>query len=134
MLGASAGGDVAALESGIKLKAQTDAPGMKPDGDLMSARLQGGGHADGTVTLQPNACYTIIGFGSPGVFDYQINLMTAPPMPPQILAQSPAGGGNPTLGPGDQCVRNPYAVPMVIKVDMHLIRGQGLVGARVYKK
>ncbi|MET0414140.1 MAG: hypothetical protein ABW217_22715, partial [Polyangiaceae bacterium] len=84
------------------------------------------------LTLQMNKCYSIVGFGGPGVFDYQINLITAPPLPPQVLAQSGTGRADPTLGPNEQCVRNPYPLPLVVNVDMTVLRGQGMVGARAY--
>jgi hypothetical protein len=84
--------------------------------------------------MQPGACYTIVGFGGPGVFDYQINVITAPPLPPQVIAQSPPGSVTPTVGPNEQCLQTPSPVPLQVKVDMHLLRGQGLVGAQAYKK
>lgn len=133
-LGALTGGEQAQLEQGIKMKAQQDAKGMKPDGQLMSAKLQQGGHAEGSMVLEPGRCYAIVGFGNLGVFQYQINLITAPPMPPQVLAQSKADGIDPTVGPNEQCVKNPYPTPLPVKVDMHVLKGQGLVGAQAYKK
>lgn len=133
-LGALTGGEQAPLEQGIKLQAKTQAKGMVPEGQLMSGRLQTDGHAEATITLQSGRCYTVVGFGGPGVFDFQINLLSAPPMPPQILAQSSAGSINPVVGPNEQCFRNPYPLPLTVKVDMHVLRGQGLVGAQVYRK
>lgn len=133
-LGMLTGGEMATLEQGIKMKAQTDAKGMKPEGQLMSAKLQQNGHAEAMVTLAPGSCYTIIGFAGLGVFQYQINVLTAPPLPPQVLAQSQATGSDPTVGPGDQCFRNPYPTALPVKIDMHLIKGQGLVGAQAYRK
>ena len=133
-LGALTGGEQAPIEQGIKMQAQTQAKGKQPEGQLLSAHLQQDGHAEGSLTMQPGACYTVIGFGGLGVMDYQVNLVTAPPLPPQILAQSPTGGVAPVIGPNDQCIRSPYPLPMVVKVDMHLLRGQGLVGAQAYKK
>lgn len=132
-LGGAMGGELAPIEQGIKAKAATDAVGMKAEGDMLSARLAPGGHAEGTLTLQPGSCYTVIGFAGLGVFEYQINLITAPPLPPQVLAQSSTGVA-PVLGAGDQCIRAPSPVPMVVKIDMHAVRGQGMVGARVYRK
>jgi hypothetical protein len=38
------------------------------------------------------------------------------------------------VGPNEQCIKSPYPLPLVVKVDMHVLRGQGLVGAQVYKK
>jgi hypothetical protein len=133
-LGLLTGGETAQLEQGIKMKAQTEAKGKKPDGPLMSAKLQQGGHAQADFTLQPGGCYTFIGFANPGVFNYQINVLTAPPMPPQVLAQSDADSVDPTVGPLEQCVKNPYPTAMAVKLDMHLLKGQGLVGAQAYKK
>jgi hypothetical protein len=133
-LGTLTVGEQAPIEQGVKMQAETQAKGMKPENQLMTARLTPDGHAVGSLTMQPGTCYSIIGFGGIGVFDYQINLVTAPPMPPQVLAQSPAGGVAPVVGPNDQCVRSPYPLALVVKVDMHVLRGQGLVGAQIYKK
>jgi hypothetical protein len=133
-LSALTGGELAPIEHGIRMKAQTDAKGMKADGQLMSAKLREDGHAQATLMLQPGACYSIVGFGGLGVFRYQINLITAPPLPPQVLAQSGAERADPTVGANEQCIRNPYPLPMQVKVDMHVVKGQGLVGAQAYKK
>ncbi|MCA9591853.1 MAG: hypothetical protein KC776_01040 [Myxococcales bacterium] len=133
-LGALTGGEMNIIEQGIKMKAQSDAKGMKSDGQLMSAKLQQDGHAQADLMLQPNKCYTIIGFGNPGVFRYQINLISSPPAPPQVLAQSGADSPAPTVGPNETCIKNPYPAPLQVKVDMHVVQGTGLVGAQVYSK
>jgi len=134
ILGALVGGEQAPLDEGIKSVAETQAKGMTPQGQLMTARLAANGHAEASLTLKPGSCYTVIGFGGPGTLDFRINLVTAPPMPPQVLAQSAGGSVTPVVGPNEQCVRSPYPLPLVVKVDMQLLRGQGLVGARVYKR
>ncbi|NRA34523.1 MAG: hypothetical protein HRU17_14385 [Polyangiaceae bacterium] len=133
-VGALSGGELGMMEAGIKMQAGIQAKGMTAEGQLMSAKLQQGAHAEGHFTMQPGVCYTIIGFGLPGVFDYQINLITDPPMPPQVLAQSAVGGVNPVVGANEACIRNPFPLPMSVKVDMNLLRGTGMVGAQVYKK
>lgn len=127
------GGELGPIQAGINNKAKTAAVGMKPDGQLLSAKLAPGGHAEGSFTLQPGSCYTVIGFGGFGVFEYQLNLLSAPPMPPQVLAQSNVGV-DPVVGAGEQCIRNPTPAPMTVKIDMNVVRGQGLVGAQVYRK
>jgi hypothetical protein len=131
-LGGVSGAEI--IQSGIKMKADTDAKGMKADGQLLTANLQQDGHAQGSMTLEPNRCYSVVGFAGFGVFRYQINVITAPPAPPQVLAQSAADGPAPTVGPNEQCIRNPHPVPMVVTVDMHVLQGQGSVGAQAYKK
>jgi hypothetical protein len=133
-LGAVTGGELGPVEAGIKMKAQTEAKGMKPVGELQSAKLPQGGHAEGSLTLDPGGCYSIVGFGGLGVFQFQINVLTSPPLPPQVLAQSTADKNDPTVGPNEQCVKNPFPVPMIVKVDLHVIKGQGMVGAQAYKK
>lgn len=133
-LGVATGGEIGPIQSGIQMQAGQVAKGARADGDLMSASLQENGHAQASFTLQPGRCYTVIGFGGFGVFDYQLNITTAPPLPPQVLAQSASGNNQPVIGANDQCIRNPSPLPMQITVDMHVIKGQGMVGAQVYSK
>jgi hypothetical protein len=38
------------------------------------------------------------------------------------------------VGPNDQCIKNPFPLPMAVKVDMHVLKGQGMVGSQVFKK
>jgi hypothetical protein len=133
-LGALSGGLQAPIEQGIETQASSQAKGMRPEGQLLSATLAPDGHAEGSLTLQPGSCYAVIGFGAPGAVDYQISVTTTAPMPPQILAQSGATGAAPVVGANDQCVRSPFPLPFVVKIDLHLLRGQGMVGAQVYVK
>jgi hypothetical protein len=133
-LGALTGGEQAPIEEGIRMQAATQARGMRPEGSLMSARLPPDGHAESSITLVPGSCYTVIGFGGPGVFDYELNVLTAPPVPPQILAQSAAGSISPVVGPNEQCIRSPFPMPLVVKLDLHVRKGQGFVGAQLYRR
>ena len=100
----------------------------------MSARLGTDGHATAALELAAGACYTFVGFGGPGVLGYELNLLTAPPLPPQVLAQGTRGAPHPTVGPNEQCIRHLYPLPMRIKIDLHVVRGQGMVAARAYRK
>ncbi len=133
-MGGLTGGELGPIQAGIKSQAGYHAKGMHADGKLLSAQLQQDGHAQGDLTLQAGGCYTIIGFGGLGVFQFQINLITAPPLPPQVLAQSAATDNAPVVGGDGQCIKNPYPLPMQVKVDMHVIKGQGMVGAQAYKQ
>ncbi len=132
LAGAMLGGEGRVVEQGIQIKARTDAQGMVPAGPVVTARLGAEEHASAALLLEPGRCYTIIGFAAPGVFDYQLHLLSAPPMPPQLLAQSPAAAPHPTLGGGAACVRNPYATAVQVTIDLHVRRGQGLVAAQPY--
>jgi hypothetical protein len=133
-LGALTGGELGTIQEGIKMNAKTHAKGMQPEGQLMSAKLQQDGHAQAPLTLEAGKCYTIVGFGGMGVFDFRINLISAPPAPPQVLAQSSGNGAAPVVGSGEQCIRNPLPTPMVVNVDMHVAKGTGMVGAQAYRK
>jgi hypothetical protein len=133
-LGSLLGGEIVPLQEGIKMRAPTEAKGMKPTGELMSARLGTDGHAQARLSLLPGRCYTVVGFGGPGVFVYQINLMTSPPLAPQVLAQSAADGPHPTVGANEACIKHNYPLPMQVQVDMHVARGQGMVAAQAYMK
>jgi hypothetical protein len=133
-MGTLLGGEIVPLQEGTKMRAQADAKGMKPVGELMSARLGPDGHAQARMSLAAKRCYTIVGFGGPGVFVFQINLMTSPPLAPQVLAQSAADGPHPTVGANPNCISHPYPLPMEVQVDMHVQRGQGMVAAQAYVK
>lgn len=128
------GGELRPIEEGIKHQASTQAKGMRPQGQLMSAKLQQDGHAQASVLLEPGVCYAIVGFAGFGVLKYEINVITAPPSPPNVLAQSRADGVTPIVGGSEQCLRHPYPLSMQVKIDMHVISGQGLVGAQLYRK
>lgn len=131
-LSAFTGGELGPIQGGIELRAKEDAKGMRPVGQLMSAKLQQGSHAEGDLLMEPGKCYTIVGFGGFGVSRFQINVIV--PVVNQVLAQSPDGSPAPTLGPKDQCLRTPAPAPMPVKVDLYLIQGQGMVGAQAYVK
>ncbi len=134
-VGPVVGGDQAVLKAGIDASAAHHAQGMKPEGQLMSAQLSQGGHAEASLMLQPNACYTLVGFGGLGVMKFQVNVLTAPPLPPQVIAQSGGDGVTPVVGSAGNCLRSPVpGAPFPVKVDMHVPEGQGIVGVQAYRK
>lgn len=133
-LGGMTGGELGPVKAGIEQNAKDNAKGMKPDGQLLSAKLSQGGHAEGTVTLQPGKCYSVVGFGSLGVMRYQINVAAAPPAPPAVMAQSRDDGVQPVVAPNELCLRSPSPVAMPVKIDLFLVQGTGMVGAQLYSK
>ena len=133
-LGLPSGGDGEVIERRIDEAARTAARGMTPVGEVMFAQLTTDGHARGALTMQPGACYTVVGFGASGVLEFQVNVLTSPPIPPQILAQSVPADATAVVGGDDQCIRSRYATPFDVGIDLHVVRGQGAVGARVYAK
>ena len=56
--------------------ARLDAKGMKPVGEVMSARLGTDDHAQAPLSLASGRCYTIGGFGGPGVFAFVLQVQS----------------------------------------------------------
>jgi hypothetical protein len=132
LLGAMGGTDP--VDNGIKSMAQQQAPGMKPEGGVIKTTLAPGAHGEGTVTLRPGKCYTIIGFGNLGVQQLAIRLVPPPPLPPQPLFEGVTNGPTATIGAKDQCIRSPSPVATPLKVDIEMKQGQGQVGVQAYSK
>ena len=122
------------VDNGIKSIAQQQAPGMKPEGAVIKTTLAPGAHGEGTVTLRPGKCYTIIGFGNLGVQQLAIRLVAPPPLPPQPLFEGITNGPTATIGAKEQCIRSPSPVATPFKVDIEMKQGQGQVGVQAYSK
>jgi hypothetical protein len=133
LLGAMGGG-TDAVDIGIKSLAQQQAPGMKPDGAVIKTTLAPGAHGEGTVTLRPGKCYTIVAFGNLGVQQLAIRLVPPAPLPPQPLFEGTTNGPTATIGAKDQCIRSPSPVATPLKVDIEMKQGQGQVGVQAYSK
>lgn len=104
---------------------------MKPDGPPWFANLPRGGHAVATFELASGQCYAFVGSASDAVVAFQINLVTGPPRPPQVLAQSKAAPA-PDVGVRG-CLRNDSGAPLEVYVDLSLVRGEGIVGAQAFR-
>jgi hypothetical protein len=121
------------IERGIQRGAASNAPHMQAAGPLMWAELKPGQHAEGLLSLESARCYVIVGFAVEGVTDFRINLIAAPPFAPGVLAQSQGGSTEPSLGTPDRCIRHNQSSPLRVWVDLHLVAGRGVVGARAYQ-
>jgi len=132
LLGAMSGSDP--VDNGIKSMAQQQAPGMKAEGAVIKTTLAPGAHGEGTVTLRPGKCYTIIGFGNLGVQQLAIRLVPPAPLPPQPLFEGVTNGPTATIGAKEQCIRSPSPVATPLKVDIEMKQGQGQVGVQAYSK
>jgi hypothetical protein len=105
---------------------------MIPSGVPLLAELSESQHAVGRWTLSPANCYAIVTAASDQVTSMQINVIAAPPRPPQLLAQSEIGA-KPSLGSGE-CLSSRSSLPLEILVDIYLIRGHGTVALQLYRK
>jgi hypothetical protein len=125
-----------AVDTAIKSQAGTAAPGMNPEGQPGRATLAEGEHFGMVVTLQPNQCYTVIGFSPPGqVAQLDVKLLA----PPLYTVQAGASGANdknqPVVGKGKAaalCPLLPVAVPY--KIDVTAKKGTGRIGVQVYSR
>jgi hypothetical protein len=136
--GALAGKEAHARELSRKLadrlatNARQAAKGMVPSGTPLSAELGAGEHAVGRWTLNPRHCYAIVAAASDEVSSMQINLIAAPPRPPQLLAQSDPDA-QPSLG-STTCLSSRSSSQLHILVDIHVIRGHGTVALQLYRR
>ena len=116
--------------------AMQEAPGMAQDGGPFAGQFQEGQVLEQQVNIAPGKCYTVIGLGL-GVqeLDVQLMLVTAPGVPPILLAQDSTTGPQAILG-GKQggCFRNPTPIAGTGKVVMKAVKGTGLAVAQVFSK
>ncbi len=131
-MGAAAGSDP--ISNGLSGAAPQYAPGMKPDGQSIRVTLAPGAHGEGSITLKPGKCYTVIGFGNLGVAGLAIRLTTPAPLPPQTLFEGVTNGPIATIGAKDQCIRSPNGLATPLKLDIEMKQGQGQVGVQAYSK
>jgi hypothetical protein len=124
----------AALSPAIQMAAQSEAPGMQPDGQSFAGQFQQGQTLEQAINIQAGKCYTIVAAGL-GVQQIEIQLIAQQaPLPPVVLAQG-SGGPTATLGgKGAGCFRNPLPIGGPGKVVLKAASGAGMVGAQVYVK
>lgn len=126
----------AVIDLAIKTAANTSAPGMNPDGQPGRATLAEGEHFAMVVNLQPNLCYSVVGFSpAGGVAQLDVKLMA----PPLYNIQAGASGANdkntPVIGKGKAnalCPLLPVAVPY--KIDVAAKKGSGRIGVQLYSR
>jgi hypothetical protein len=128
----------AALDSAIDLAVTAAAPKVAPkmerEGQPARATLKEGEHFGMVVTLQPNRCYTVIGFSPPGnVAQLDLKLFS---LPLNIEAGKSAAGDKamPVMGKGGTaiCPVLPVAVPY--KIDAVATKGAGRIGLQVFAR
>jgi hypothetical protein len=119
------------VERAIAARAAALGVSMKPSGPPWFADLRRGGHAVAVFELASGGCYAFVGSASQAVVAFQINLVTGPPRPPQVLAQSNAAAA-PAVGTSE-CLRNETGAALEVYVDLSLVRGEGIVGAQAFR-
>jgi len=115
--------------------AASEAPGMQPDGQPFAAQFQEGQVLEQAINIEAGKCYSVIASGV-GIQQLDVQLVLhAPPLPPQVLAQSSGQGATAILGgKANGCFKNPLPVGGPGKVIVKATRGAGLAAAQIYKK
>jgi hypothetical protein len=124
----------------IQTIANTEAPGMAKEGNLVAGSFQQGQTLEGTFTMAPGKCYTIVASGL-GVQQVDVAAFTAPPPPvPPVQFGTAKGTTTPTgsqaiLGGKANCLKLAF-VPMAVpaKFVITAVRGQGMAAVQVFSK
>jgi hypothetical protein len=107
---------------------------MDHEGQPGRATLKEGEHFAMVVTLQPNRCYTVVGFSPPGsVSQLDLKLFS---LPLNVEAGKSGAGDKamPVMGKGGSpiCPVLPIAVPY--KIDAVATKGAGRIGIHVFAR
>jgi hypothetical protein len=123
-----------AIDVAIAAMAPKAAPKMDKEGQPGRATLKEAEHFSMVVSLQPNRCYTFIGFSPPGsIAQLDLKLYA---MPLNVEAGHSTAGDKaaPVMGKGGTaiCPILPVAVPY--KLDAVATKGAGRMGVYVYSR
>ncbi len=117
--------------------AQTDAKGMKKEGEMLSGVLQEGQSLEQMAMLQSGKCYTVVGLGLPMVQELDIVMAPVIPIPgaPNFpMAQDLKTGSQATMAPAPNCYKHFAPLPIQVKIIVTAKTGSGAVGAQLYVK
>jgi hypothetical protein len=123
-----------AIDLAVTTVAPKVAPKMDKEGQPGRATLKEGEHFGMVVNLQPNRCYTIVGFSPPGSVAQLDMKLFALPLNVQAGTSSPSDKATPVIGKGKDalCPILPVVVPY--KVDAVATKGAGRIGIQVYSR
>jgi hypothetical protein len=124
-----------AIDLAIKAAAAKDAANMTQEGTSAVATVQAGQAFNQVVTLQPNRCYTIIGFSPPGqVAELELKLMA----PPLYNIEAGKSGANdkamPIIGKGKNALCPILPIPVPYRIDATAKKGGGRIGIQVFAR
>lgn len=111
------------------------APGMAPEGQAYRDTLATNGHLNAIITLQPNRCYTIIGFSPKegGVSQLDMQLL-APPLFNFATNRAASPKNEAIIGKGKEALCPVSLVPLPYKIDAIASKGAGRIAVVVYAK
>jgi len=125
----------AAMDAPVAAMAAKVAPKMTLEGQPGRASLTEGGKFNMLVTLQPNRCYTIIGFSpAGGVQSLDLKLMAPPFYTLQAGASGANDTANPVIGKGKEALCPIIPLPVPYRLDATALKGAGRIGIHVYSR
>lgn len=124
-----------AIDLAIRAAAAGAAPGMTAEGNPGRATLAENEHFNMIVTLQPNHCYTIIGFSPLG----QVASLNVQLMGPPFYNVSAGGSGandknTPVMGRGKAALCPIVPIPVAYKIDVQAKKGAGRMAVQLFSK
>lgn len=124
-----------AIDLAITTAAGKEAPGMTPEGAPGHATLAENEHFGMLVTMQPNRCYTVIGFSPPGqVSNLEIKIMAPPLYNMQVAASGANDKSLPVVAKGKNALCPLLPVAIAYKLDVTAKKGTGRIGVQVFAK
>ncbi len=123
------------IDAEIAKLAAKVAPGMSPEGQAFRDTLATNGHLNAIITLQPNRCYTIIGYSPKegGVTQLDMQLL-APPLFNFATNRAASPKNESIIGKGKEALCPVSLVPLPYKIDAIASKGAGRVAVVVYTK
>jgi hypothetical protein len=119
--------------------ARSEARGLRPDGDPLTATLEEGQRASRPLTLSPGDCVTVVAHGGLGVMEVDAFILgppadrTAPDARPAILAQDGKNGPVAVIGGQSGCFSFGGAAKIDAELSVQARKGAGPVVVRVFR-
>ena len=122
------------IDAEVAKIAAKSAAGMALEGQPFRDTLAPNGHLNAIVTLQPNRCYTIIGYSpKEGVTQLDLQLL-APPLFNFPTNRAPSPKNEAIIGKGKEALCPVSLVPIPYKIDAIASKGTGRVGVYLYSR
>jgi hypothetical protein len=116
--------------------ANTEAPGMQREGNMIAGQFQQGQSLEQPMTIQPGKCYTVVAVGA-GIQEVDITMVATTPIPGQSpqLGKDTTQGSQASLGGKGNCVKLAIIpFPVQAKFVVTATRGAGIAAAQLYVK
>lgn len=119
----------------LNLFANTEAPGMAPEGPPIAGNFQEGQTLEGQFTFQPGKCYTVLAVGA-GVTQVEVEMQYVTPLPglSPSIGKSTQGGAQASIGGKGNCLKPISPFPANAKYIITAKKGAGVAAAQLYVK